>query len=85
MPPNKECPRCGMMVPDRHFEWHTIEEQREIVARQAAMECPLYKAGVCYDLFDLLPAPQHLAHARRVVTRVALWPRTITGRRSKSN
>lgn len=73
MPPNRLCPCCGVLIPDWHFEWHTKDDQREIVAGRKAMECPLCKVEVHYDLFDLSPAPGQPVVAKRDVAKAAVW------------
>src|SRR5438132_2374419 len=83
MPPNRECPWCRALVPDWHFEWYSQDEQREIVAGRAAMECPFCKAGVGYDTFDLFPASAAVRIVKRDAAKAALWANYNDGKTLK--
>ena len=47
------------------------------------MACPFCGTGVCYDTFELSPAPPGIVIARRDVTKAALWANYNDGKSLK--
>src|SRR5687767_5636737 len=75
MPPELECPFCAEIVPDWHFEWHSRQDQADIIAGRKTMECPLCRAGVAFDGFDLTTAGDDRPTAVRDIEQAARWAR----------
>lgn len=73
MPPNRRCICRKAWFPTGISSGNTQEEQREIYLRRKAMECPLCRAGVHYDLFELAAASPAAAIAKRDINKAALW------------
>jgi hypothetical protein len=67
------------MVPDWHFEWHSVEDQKQIFAGQATMQCPLCKADVGFDGFVLIVAGSKRTPAMRDIEKAARWARNYSG------
>ena len=71
MPPEIECPYCGTMVPDWHFEWHSQADQSDIFGGRQTMECPWCRAGVSFDGFAVSKAESQPTVAKRDLTKAA--------------
>jgi hypothetical protein len=81
MPPNEKCPACGIVVPDWHREWHSLEDQKRIFAGTAGMECPCCKANIAYGSFLALSvAKSNLTIVKREILKAAEWARISDGK-----
>src|SRR5438552_2002947 len=72
MPPNQDCPNCGMKIEDWHVEWYKTEA-RALYKGLAAMDCPLCGEPVGYQQAMVGPAPSGVALVRRYVYKAAEW------------
>ena len=63
------------MVPDWHFEWHAVADQRAIFAGRSAMTCPWCGAPVACDGFDVSAAQPSVPLVPRELAKAVLWAR----------
>ena len=77
MPPYEPCPNCLAVIPDRHLEWHTPEDQARIFRGTGGMVCP--RCGIvamfigCQAPLTLPQQGSSVQRVERVALKAACW------------
>lgn len=74
MPPNQNCPQCGHIIEDWHFEWCADGALPQLYQGMAVADCPLCKQPVSYQggIFSI-PTAADLTVMKRQVLKAAKW------------